>query len=91
MLFLLGWRISLRCLVWVLLVPTLAGCGGGKSASTLSVTCTSGTQLVGAASLDVPGDLTDGQPKIEFPDPANPGHIGTIQVGAHDHCKVTPG
>jgi hypothetical protein len=76
----------------VLLALTLAGCGGGgKSEGTLSVTCTSGTQLVGAASIDVLGDLTNGQPRIEFPDPANPGHTGTIAVPAHDHCKVTPG
>jgi hypothetical protein len=75
---------------WLFFALTLAGCGGGKSAATLSVTCTGGTQLVGAASVDVLGDLADGHPTIEFPDPANPGRTGTITVQPHDHCKTTP-
>jgi hypothetical protein len=75
----------------VILLLALAGCGGGKSSPTLSVSCTAGTQLVGAASVDVLGDLADGQPKIEFPDPANRGQIGTILVQPHNRCKITPG
>lgn len=77
---------------WLVLVLSLAGCGGGsKSASTLTVVCGSGTQLVGAISVDVMGDLVNGKPVIEFPDPANAGKTGAIAVPAHDHCKVTPG
>ena len=76
-----------RHLVCMALVLSLAGCGGGKSAGSLSITCTGGTQLVGAASIDVLGDLSDGRPRIEFPDPANP---GTIMVQPHAHCKVSP-
>lgn len=76
---------------WVPLVVTLVGCGGGKAASTISVSCSSGTQLVGAASIDILGDLSNGQPKIEFPDPANQGQIGSIVVPPHNDCKVTPG
>jgi hypothetical protein len=79
-----------RHLVCMTLVLSLAGCGGGKSSGSLSITCTGGTQLVGAASIDVLGDLSDGRPRIEFPDPANPGKIGTITVQPHDHCKVNP-
>ena len=79
-----------RCLVCMTLVLSLAGCGGGKSVGSLSITCTGGTQLVGAASIDVLGDLSDGRPRIEFPDPANPGKTGTITVQPHDHCKVSP-
>jgi hypothetical protein len=79
-----------RHLVYTVLVLSLAGCGGGKSAGSLSITCTGGTQLVGAASIDVLGDLSDGHPRIEFPDPANPGKTGTITVQPHDHCKVSP-
>ena len=80
----------MRRLVCTMLVFTVAGCGGGKPATTLSVTCARGTQLVGAASIDLLGDLADGRPTINFPDPANPGQTGTISVQPHDHCKITP-
>ena len=79
-----------RHLLCMLLVLSLAGCGGGKSSGSLSITCAGGTQLVGAASIDVLGDLSDGRPKLEFPDPANPGKTGVITVQPHDHCKVSP-
>ena len=69
----------------------LSGCGGDKAASSLSVVCGSGTQLVGASSIDVLGDLSDGRPTMEFPDPANRGNMGTISVKPRDHCKITPG
>jgi hypothetical protein len=75
------------CTALVLLV---AGCGGGKSSGSLSITCAGGTQLVGAASIDVLGELADGRPRIEFPDPANPGKTGVITVQPRDHCKVSP-
>ena len=80
----------MRHLVWMTLVLSLAGCGGGKPATTLSVTCARGTQLVGAASVDVLGDLANGLPTMNFPDPANPGQTGTISVQPHDHCKIAP-
>jgi hypothetical protein len=76
--------------VCMILLLSLAGCGGGKSAGSLSITCAGGTQLVGAASIDVLGELADGRPKIEFPDPANPGKTGVITVQPRDHCKVSP-
>jgi hypothetical protein len=72
------------------LVLSLASCGGGKSSGSLSITCAGGTQLVGAASIDVLGDLSDGRPRIEFPDPANAGKTGVITVQPRDHCKVSP-
>ncbi len=77
-------------LAWLVILLPLAACGGNKSASTLSVTCDGGTQLFGAASIDVLGDVVDGRPTINFPDPANPGKTGTIAVPPHGHCKVTP-
>ena len=80
----------MRHLVWLTLALSLTGCGGSKSSGTLSVTCAGGTQLVGAASIDVLGDLANGQPSMEFPDPANPGKTGTISVQPHSHCKITP-
>ncbi len=81
----------MRRLIWLALVPFLAGCGGDKPVTVLSVTCTGGTQLVGAASVDVLGDLTNGLPTMNFPDPANPGKTGTISIQPHDRCKITPG
>jgi hypothetical protein len=80
----------MRRLVWSLALLSLAGCGGGKASSTLSVTCGGGTQLVGAASIDVLGDVDNGRPTMSFPDPANPGKTGTISVQPHDLCKITP-
>ena len=77
-------------LPWLLLLLPLIGCGGGKASETLSVTCGGGTQLVGAASIDVLGDLVDGRPTMNFPDPANSGRTGTISVQPHDRCKITP-
>ncbi len=68
----------------------LAGCGGGKSSTTLSVTCGGGTSLVGAASIEVLGDPADGRPILNFPDPANGGKTGSIAVPAHQRCKITP-
>jgi hypothetical protein len=81
----------MKRLPWLLLLLLpLSGCGGGKAPATLSVTCVGGTQLVGAASINVLGDLADGRPTMNFPDPANSGRIGTISVQPHDNCKITP-
>jgi len=77
-------------LAWLVIPLSLTACGGSKSASTLSVTCDGGTQLFGAASIDVLGDVTDGHPTMRFPDPANSGRTGTISVPPHGRCKVTP-
>jgi len=77
-------------LVWLLIPLSLAACGGGKSAATLSVKCDGGTELYGAASLDLLGDPVDGRPTMNFPDPANGGKTGTMSVPPHGHCKVTP-
>ena len=73
----------------IVLMLLLVGCGGGKTSGTLSVVCGSGTQLVGAASIGVMGDLVNGRPVMEFPDPANPGKTGSIVVQPHDDCKIT--
>jgi hypothetical protein len=77
-------------LAWLVILLALAACGGGKSAVTpLAVTCSGGTELYGAASIDVSGDLVDGRPTMTFPDPTNPGKTGTISVQPHGHCKIT--
>jgi hypothetical protein len=79
----------MRRAAWIILALSLAGCGGDKPSATVLVVCGSGTRLVGAASIDVMGDLANGRPVMEFPDPANPGKTGAIAVPPRDHCKVT--
>ena len=80
----------MRRTAWIILALSLAGCGGGKSSTSLTVVCGGGTKLVGAASVDVMGELANGRPVMEFPDPANPGKNGAIAVPPHDRCKITP-
>ncbi len=76
--------------IWIVIALALAGCGGGgKSSATVSVTCAGGMQLRGAESVDVLGDLANGRPVLEFPDPANGGKTNAIAVPEHDHCKIT--
>jgi hypothetical protein len=80
----------MRRLAWLVLLSSHTGCGGGKSSATLSITCTGGTQLIGAGSVDILGDLVNGRPTMNFADPANPGKMGSISVQPLDHCKVAP-
>jgi len=49
-----------------------------------------GVQLVGAASLDVLGDVVNGRPTINYPDPINSAKTGSIAVEPRGQCKVTP-
>jgi hypothetical protein len=80
----------MRRAAWIALTLWLAGCGDGTTpAASLSVVCGSGTRLVGATSIEVPGELANGRPVMEFPDPANPGKTGAIAVPANDHCRIT--
>jgi hypothetical protein len=79
----------MRRLAWIAVAVSLAGCGGDKSSPTISVTCAGGMQLRGAESVDVMGDLVNGRPVMEFPDPANAGKTGAIAVPQHDHCKIS--
>jgi len=80
----------MRRLACLILIVPLVACGGRKEASTISVTCSDGVRLVGAVSVDVPGDLADGRPAMKFPDPANAGKTGTITVQPHQHCTIAP-
>jgi hypothetical protein len=77
-------------LLWLAIPLLLAGCGGSKSAPTLTVTCTGGIQLVGAASVDVLGDVVNGRPTLQYQDPTNPAKTGSIAVEPRGHCKVAP-
>ena len=77
-------------LAWLLIPLSLAACGGKEPVTTLTVTCAGGTELYGAASVDVSGDLSNGRPTMTFPDPANPGKTGAISVQPGGHCKIVP-
>jgi len=78
-------------LAWLVIPLFLAACGGTKSTQTLNVVCSGpgGVQLVGATSIDVLGDLVNGRPTMNYPDPANPGRTGTISVEPHNTCRIT--
>jgi hypothetical protein len=75
---------------WLGLPVILAGCGGDKAATTLSVTCNGSVALVGARSVDVLGDQVNGRTTLSFPDPANPGKTGTLAVAPRDRCSISP-
>ncbi len=77
-------------LSWLLIPLLLAACGGKTPVPTLSVTCDGGTQLFGAASIDVAGEAVNGRPTLTFPDPTNPGKTSAIAVPPGGHCKITP-
>ena len=79
----------MRLALFTLVALALAGCGGKKSSSTLSVSCSDGTEAIGVASVDVSGDLTNGRPTMSFADPANAGKTGTISAPPSGHCKIT--
>lgn len=81
-----AWQVG-----WLLLPIVVTGCGGGdKPAATLSVSCGGSDALVGARSLDVPGDQVNGRTTMSFPDPVNPGKTGTLSVRPGDRCTITP-
>jgi hypothetical protein len=82
--------MRLRYLVWLSLPVFLAGCGGGKPASTVSVSCGGTVALAGARSVDVLGDPVNGKTTLSFPDPANPGQTGSLVVPPHDRCSISP-
>ena len=77
-------------LAWLAIPLLLAACGGSKSTPALSVVCSGGVQLAGAASIDVLGDVVNGRPTLSFPDPANAGKTGTIAVEPRGQCRITP-
>lgn len=82
----------MRRLAWLAILLSLAACGGDKKGPSISVTCSGpgGVQLVGAASVDVQGDVVNGRPTMNYPDPANNGKTGSISVEPHTQCRITP-
>ncbi len=82
--------MRLRHLGWLCLPVVLAGCGGDRPSTTLTVTCGGSVALAGARSVDVLGDQVNGQTVLSFPDPANRGTTGTLAVPPHDRCSIAP-
>ena len=80
----------MRGVACLILIASLAACGGRKEATTISVNCSDGVRLVGAVSVDVLGDLADGRPAMKYPDPANAGRTGTITIQPHQDCTIAP-
>ena len=78
-------------LCWLVILLTLSACGGGKSATTLTVMCSGagGVQLLGAASVDILGDLVNGRATMNYPDPANPSKTGSTSVEPRSQCRIT--
>jgi len=85
-------RTRLICrYAWPAIPLLLAGCGGGgKPTVTVSIACGGQTQLYGAASVDVLGDVQSGRPTLVYPDPVNPGKSGTIAVPPGSRCTIAP-
>ena len=85
-----------KCLrpVWIVpigLAAALAGCGpSAPSGATLSVTCGGTLALAGAKSIDASTPVGGGSAVLSFPDPANPGHIATLNVTAGQPCTIAP-
>jgi hypothetical protein len=86
-----GGNLMLR-LVWLIVLLMLSACGGGKSAGTLAVVCSGpgAPQLLGATSIDVLGDVVNGRPTMNYPDPVSPGKTGSISVEPRSQCRITP-
>lgn len=69
----------------------LSGCGhAGSSTPTLSVSCGGSLMLAGATAVDVATTPGGGGTMLRFPDPANPGHTGTLPVPPGESCAISP-
>jgi hypothetical protein len=66
-----------------------AGCGGGSSSGSVSVTCGGQTVLVGAKYVNVIVDPNSKTTVLSFPDPINDDQTQTILV--QRRCQVLPG
>jgi len=76
---------------WLVVPLLLGGCGGsGTPSVTVSIACGGHTELYGAASVDVLGEMQNGRVTLAYPDPVNPGKTGTIAVPPGERCTITP-
>lgn len=82
-------RLVSLCLP-ILGVPLLlSACGHHDSAPSLAVSCNGRLVLAGASSIDVTS-LAGKSTMLSFPDPANPGHVGTLPVPDGQPCTIAP-
>ena len=81
-------RLTLPAILVLSLAAAACGHSDNKSTPTLSVTCEGNLRLAGAASIDVA--QTNGGTMLSFPDPANPGHTGTLPVAGGVPCTIAP-
>ncbi len=82
--------MRLNSLAILVLPLAAAACGhsDAKSTPTLSVTCDGSLRLAGAASIDVA--TVGGGTLLSFPDPANPGHTGSLPLSPGTPCTIAP-
>jgi hypothetical protein len=80
-------------LIWACLLPLtglLVGCGSSPSSNTLSITCGGSLSMAGAKSIEIGSDSPNTGLTLSYPDPANPGHTGSVAVKPGMHCTVAP-
>lgn len=69
----------------------LSACGhSAPTTPTLSVTCNGSLMLAGAVSIDVATAPGGAGTVLSFPDPADPGHTGTLPIPPGQACSVSP-
>ena len=81
-------RLNLLAILALPLAAAACGHSDNKSTPTLSVTCEGNLRLAGAASIDVA--TVGGGTMLSFPDPANPGHTGTLPLSPGTPCSIAP-
>lgn len=83
-------RLVRLVLLGLPITASLSACGhSAPMTPTLSVTCNGSLSLAGAASIDV-ASVAGGGTLMSFPDPANPGHTGTLPVTTGQPCTIAP-
>ena len=69
----------------------LSACGhSASSIPTLSVNCGGSLMLAGASSIDIATAPGGAGTVLSFPDPADPGHTGTLPIPPGQACSVSP-
>jgi hypothetical protein len=80
----------LRALALLIFPAVLAGCGGSSGANTLNVTCGGSLTVAGVRSVSISGKSQANGTVLEFPDPVNNGHTGTLPVAPNSQCTIAP-
>jgi hypothetical protein len=84
-------NLRLLCAGALLILPALlTGCGGSSGANTLTVTCNGSTAVAGVQSITISGKSAASGTVLQFPDPVNEGHTGTLPVAPDSRCTIAP-